>query len=274
MVVTLIAFAANSVLGRLALIDGDVGAWSYTLIRILSGGLVLVCLTGVKTSVADGTWAGATSLLLYAVFFSFAYLMLPTGTGALILFAAVQLTMLGYGFSKGERLSLLQWVGFLLAVGGLIYLLSPGLETPSLSGTVLMATAGIGWGIYSILGKRADNPTARTSGNFLKAGLILIVLSGPMLWALPEVLPTVKGWALAVTSGAITSALGYALWYHVLKDISVTRAGIAQLCVPAIAALGGVLFVSEPLTVRFVAASALILSGVAAATLIRPKAPL
>ena len=275
-VLTLIAFAANSVLGRLALVDGDIGAWSYTLIRIVSGAAVLLCLTGVKDSVSEGTWAGAGSLLLYAVFFSFAYLLLATGTGALILFAAVQLTMLGYGFLKGERLSGLQWTGFILAIGGLIYLLSPGIEAPSLTGAVLMAGSGIGWGIYSILGKGAGRPTARTSGNFVRAGAILILFSGPVLWVLPEALPTAKGWALAVASGAVTSALGYALWYHVLKDITVIRAGIAQLSVPAIAALGGVIFVAEPLTFRFAAASALILSGVAAATLTRdaPRAEL
>ncbi|CAM3851787.1 EamA domain-containing protein [Litorimonas haliclonae] len=269
---TLIAFAANSVLGRLALAENDIGAWSYTLIRIVSGAMVLLCLAGVKRSVSNGSWIGAGSLLVYAVFFSFAYLILPTGTGALILFAAVQLTMLGWGFSQGERLNGLQWAGFILAVAGLVYLLSPGLEAPSAPGALLMTMSGIGWGAYSILGKGAGNPTARTSGNFFKACLILIVLSTPLLWALPEPLPTAKGWALAIASGAITSALGYALWYHVLKDISVTRAGIAQLTVPALAAFGGVIFVSEPLTFRFVTASVLILSGVAAATLTRSKA--
>lgn len=269
---TLIAFAANSVLGRLALVEGDIGAWSYSLIRIVSGAIILVCLAGRKNSLSNGTWIGAGSLLLYAVFFSFAYLMLATGTGALILFAAVQLTMLAYGFSTGERLNGRQWFGFLLAVGGLVYLLSPGLDTPSLTGAVLMSVSGIGWGLYSILGKGIGSPTARTSGNFLRAGLILLVLSGPVLWALPEPYPTLKGWGLAVTSGALTSALGYALWYYVLRDITVTRAAIAQLSVPAIAALGGVLFVSEPLTFRFIAASILILSGVAAATLTRTRA--
>ena len=270
---TLIAFAANSVLGRLALSEGDIGAWSYTLIRIISGAIVLFCLAGVKQSISNGSWTGAGSLLIYAVFFSFAYLMLPTGTGALILFAAVQLTMLGWGFSQGERLNWLQWAGFILAVAGLVYLLSPGLEAPSAPGAALMTISGIGWGVYSILGKGAGNPTARTSGNFLKASFILIALSVPILWNLPEPPPTAKGWALAISSGAITSALGYALWYHVLKDITVTRAGVAQLTVPALAALGGILFVSEPLTIRFVSASVLILSGVAAATLTRSKAP-
>ncbi len=268
---TLIAFAANSVLGRLALAEGDIGAWSYTLIRIVSGAAILLCLTGAKASASSGTWAGAGSLLIYAAFFSFAYLMLPTGTGALILFAAVQITMLGWGFFKGERLGGLQWAGFVLAVAGLVYLLSPGLEAPSAPGAALMAISGIGWGIYSVLGKGAAHPTARTSGNFLKAGLVLLMLSGPMLWGLSEPLPTVRGWTLAILSGALTSALGYALWYHVLKEITVTRAGISQLIVPVLAALGGVLFVSEPLTFRFIIASALILSGVAAATLTRPK---
>jgi len=248
-VLTLVAFAANSVLARWALIGHEMGPWSFVLIRF-----------------------GAGALLLYGVLFSFAYLMLATGTGALILFAAVQLTMLGWGYVKGERLSVLQWGGFVLAVAGLIYLLSPGLEAPSILGSTLMILAGLGWGIYSIIGKGAGNPTAQTGGNFVRAAFLLVIATAPIVWVSPEPLPTPKGWALALTSGIVTSALGYALWYHVLKDLRVTTAGLAQLSVPAIAAIGGVLFVSEPLTLRFVLASAIILFGVGLATIKIKKA--
>lgn len=270
---TLVAFAANSVLTRLALANGEIGAWGFVLIRVLSGAIVLALLVSLKDGISkcfkQGSWGGAVALLSYGIFFSFAYLLLATGTGALILFAVVQLTMLGWGYFKGERLKALQWVGFVMAVVGLIYLLSPGLEAPSIIGSFLMIIAGVGWGAYSILGKGAGDPTAQTAGNFIRAGLVLIILSLPVLAIMPEELPTPTGWGLAITSGAITSALGYALWYFVLKDISVTKAGISQLTVPAIAALGGVLFVSEPLTQRFVVATLIILTGVALATLTR-----
>lgn len=270
---TLIAFAANSVLTRLALANGEIGAWGFVLIRIVSGAIVLALLVsfkdGIDKCLKQGSWGGAVSLLSYGIFFSFAYLLLATGTGALILFAVVQLTMLGWGYFKGERLKALQWVGFVMAVAGLIYLLSPGIEAPSIFGSILMIIAGVGWGAYSILGKGAGNPTVQTAGNFIRASFVLIVLSLPVLALMPEQLPTPMGWGLAITSGAITSALGYALWYSVLKDISVTKAGISQLTVPAIAALGGVIFVSEPLTQRFVIATLIILTGVALATLRR-----
>lgn len=264
---SLIAFAANSVLARLALVDGELGPWSYVLIRFVSGALMLALLIGPAKSLKEGSWRGAGALLLYGVFFSFAYLMLTTGTGALILFAAVQLTMLGWGYFKGERLSPLQWLGFGFAVSGLIYLLSPGLEAPSLLGSVLMILAGLGWGFYSIIGKGAGNPTAQTAGNFIRAAFILLLAAIPVFWVRPEAAPTAQGWGLALTSGIVTSALGYALWYRVLKDLPVTTAGLSQLSVPALAAIGGVLFVSEPLTLRFVLASAIILTGVGLATL-------
>jgi drug/metabolite transporter (DMT)-like permease len=270
---TLMAFAANSVLTRLALIDAEIGPWSFVTIRILSGALMLILIVSVrhsfKTALGEGSWRGAFALLVYAIFFSFAYLLLTTGTGALILFALVQLTMLGWGFFKGERLSVLQWFGFILAFAGLIYLLSPGLEAPSLLGASLMVIAGLGWGAYSILGKASGNPTRQTAGNFLRASLVVILFSVPVLLFMPEGLPSLKGWLLAIASGALTSGLAYALWYAVLKHLSVTKAGISQLSVPAIAAIGGVLFVSEPLTLRFVLATMIILSGVALATVIK-----
>ena len=258
----LIAFAANSVFGRLALLDDNIGPWSYTLIRLLSGAIVLCILTGFKASREHGSWQGASALVIYAVFFSYAYLMLSAGAGALILFAIVQLTMLGYGFLIGERLSFVQWGGFLLAVAGLIYLMAPGIEAPSLYGSLLMIGSGIGWGAYSILGKRGGDPSAQTSGNFVRATLILAALSLPGFYVINENSPNIYGLSLAIASGAITSALGYVIWYRVLKDIPLTTAAISQLSVPVIAALGGMMFIREPITLRFFIASVLILSGI------------
>lgn len=263
---TLVAFAANSVLARLALIEGEIGPWTFTTLRFLSGAIILALLVGPKKGWKAGRWSGAFALLTYGIFFSIAYLILSTGTGALILFAVVQITMLGWGYAKGERLSPLQWLGFTLAVAGLIYLLLPGVEAPSFMGAVLMALAGLGWGAYSILGKATGDPTSQTAGNFLRAAFILLFLSPLTFLFASEIAPSPRGWILAIISGAVTSGLGYAIWYHVLKDLSVTRAGLAQLSVPALAAIGGVLFVSEPITWRFLLASFIILGGVGLAT--------
>ena len=213
----------------------------------------------------------AAALLVYGVFFSYAYLMLDAGVGALILFAIVQFTMLGIGFFAGDRLSLYQWIGFFIAAAGLIYLLSPGLSAPPLLGALMMSAAGIGWGLYSVFGKGAGDPIAKTCGNFQRAALLLLLASPAILALLPEPLPTVKGVLLSLLCGGVTSALGYALWYRVLKDMSITAAAISQLTVPIIAALGGVVFVSEPLTQRFVIASIVTLGGVGLAML--KKAP-
>jgi len=154
-------------------------------------------------------------------------------------------------FSRGERLSPLQILGLILAMGGLVYLLAPGSEAPSPVGAALMIASGIGWGIYSVLGKGAGNALARTSGNFSRAALLLAVTTPLILWILPESVPGAKGVMLAIVSGTVTSGLGYALWYYVLRDISVTTASISQLSVPVIAAIGGALFVFEPVTLSF-----------------------
>ena len=175
--------------------------------------------------------------------------------------------MLGYGISVGERPSILQWMGLAVALAALIWLVSPGIEAPDPIGALAMAIAGIGWGAYSLLGKGAGDPTAATAGNFIRASLIALALTAPILFLAPESAPTPRGIALAIASGAVTSGLGYALWYTALKHLTTTRAGIAQLTVPAIAALGGVLFLAEPVTLRFALASAAILGGVALAVL-------
>ena len=263
----MIAFAANSVLGRLALIEGEIGAGGFALIRLVSGAVVLVLLVFARSGRPSGSWRGGFALFVYAAFFSYAYLGLAAGTGAIILFAVVQMTMLGWGIANGERPMRLQWLGLTIALAALVWLVSPSVEAPPLFAALAMAVAGIGWGVYSLLGKGAGDPTRATAGNFIRASLIAALLAVPALMIYPEIMPSQNGIALAIASGAITSGLGYAIWYTALKDLTSTRAGIAQLSVPAIAAIGGVMFLSEPITLRFALASGAILGGVALAVL-------
>ena len=218
----------------------------------------------------------AIALCAYGVCFSFAYLKLATGTGALLLFASDQLTMLAVAFSRGERLSILQIIGLLLAMGGLIYLLAPSVEAPSPLGAFLMVLSGIGWGVYSVLGARGKGGTgsaiARTSGNFSRAALLLGLATPLICLALPEARPNMMGLGLAILSGTVTSGLGYALWYSVLRHISVTTAAVSQLSVPVIAAIGGAVFILEPVTWSFALACIIVLIGVAIATIKFPSA--
>ncbi|MEQ8557349.1 MAG: DMT family transporter [Henriciella sp.] len=265
------AFAANSVLARLAMATGEAGPWTFTLLRIVSGAVVLGVIASPVRAIQSGSWASGLALFVYAAAFSIAYLTLATGTGALILFALVQITMIGWGLASGERLSAQRWVGLTLAFAGLIWLLLPGLEAPPLQGAALMAIAGVAWGVYSLRGRGQSQPTAQTAGNFLRAGVIVLALSVPAFLIIDEATPSWPGIGYALASGAVTSGLGYAIWYAALRDLSASLAGIAQLTVPAIAAVGGVVFLSEPLTVRFLLATALILSGVALASLVRRK---
>ncbi|WP_300396487.1 DMT family transporter [Henriciella sp.] len=265
------AFAANSVLARLAMATGEAGPWTFTLLRIVSGAVVLGVIASPVRAIQSGSWASGLALFVYAAAFSIAYLTLATGTGALILFALVQITMIGWGLASGERLSAQRWVGLMLALAGLVWLLLPGLEAPPLQGAALMAIAGVAWGVYSLRGRGQRQPTAQTAGNFLRAGVIVLALSIPAFLIIDEATPSWPGIGYALASGAVTSGLGYAIWYAALRDLSASLAGIAQLTVPAIAAVGGVVFLSEPLTVRFLLATALILSGVALASLVRRK---
>lgn len=272
----MLAFAANSVLARLALSTPDIGPWGFTTIRLISGALILTLIAKSRQTESSGNWISAASLLLYAACFSYAYLQLAAGTGALILFAAVQITMIGGGLISGERLSKLQWLGTAIAVIGLIYLLSPNIEAPPLFGALLMMVSGLGWGLYSLRGRKAGDPTAQTTGNFVKAGIICaiatpFILSGLQLGLIHESAPNTKGVLLALASGTVTSALGYVIWYMALKHLTATRAGIAQLTVPVIAAFGGMIFISEPLTLRFMILSTIILAGVGIATMTRRK---
>lgn len=270
----MLAFAGNSILNRYALVDGDSGAWTFTLIRLISGAVMLALLSGFR--IRGGSWAGALALLLYAGGFSFAYLAMDAGLGALILFAMVQFTMLGAGIAAGERLSLIQGGGAFIAFAAMIWLLFPeagnaDFQSPALWAVGAMSAAGTGWGVYSLIGRGAAQPLLVTSGNFTRAALIAVILTLPLLSIWPEGRPSTGAILAAMASGAITSGLGYAIWYAVLPKLSRMQAGLMQLSVPAIAAIGGVMILGEVLTPRLMISTALILAGVGAATISRRK---
>jgi len=261
--ITMVAFASNSLLCRLALQHAAIDAASFSSIRLVSGAVVLAVLARAsagRAAPARVDWAAATMLFLYVAFFSFAYLTLSAGTGALILFGAVQLTMLAAGLRAGERFDALGWAGFALAAGGLVYLVSPGVTAPTPLGAALMTVAGVAWGVYSLRGRGLDNPLAATASNFLRAAPMALALS-LLLYGRARASPA--GILLALASGALTSGIGYVLWYAALKGLSAIRAAAVQLSVPPIAAFGAVLFLAEPLTARLAAASAAILGGIA-----------
>jgi drug/metabolite transporter (DMT)-like permease len=261
-VFAMLAFAGNSLLCRVALRDTSIDAASFTSIRLASGALVLWVLlrSRGKQPLAAGSWPMAAMLFTYAVCFSFAYRDLTAATGALLLFGAVQLTMTGYGLFQGERLVGLRLVGVLVAIAGLVWLLLPGLAAPPVVAAGLMLVAGLAWGIYSLLGRGASDATAATGGNFIRAVPFAAVLS---LAAASQSSPDTTGLMYAVASGAVTSGLGYVLWYAALPALTATSAATIQLCVPAIAALGGAVLLAEPITARLLIASAAILGGIA-----------
>ena len=268
---TMIAFAGNSLLCRVALKHTGIDAASFTTIRLVSGAVVLWLVARLLRADRSGrgNWRSAFALFAYAAGFSFAYLSLPAATGALVLFGAVQATMIGYGIWTGERLRGLQLAGFVLALGGLIGLLLPGLSAPPLSGSLLMLAAGIAWGVYSLRGRGAGDPTRVTAGNFLRAVPFAVVLS--VLTHDGAAVDT-AGVAYAVASGALASGIGYAIWYSVLPALRATSASIVQLSVPPIAAVGGIVFLGEPLTLRLVLTSAAILGGIALVILVNQRA--
>jgi len=258
----MIAFAGNSLLCRAALKNTSIDAASFTTIRLLSGAVALWLIERMRHSTPDGAgnWLSAFALFVYAAGFSFAYMSLPAATGALLLFGAVQATMISYGIWAGERLLKPQLFGLLLAFGGLVGLLLPGLSAPPLYGSVLMLGAGVAWGIYSLRGKGAGDPTRVTTGNFLRAVPITVILSLFMLSG--SSLDTAGFW-YAVSSGALASGIGYAIWYTALPALKATNAATVQLSVPVIAALGGVIILGEPITLRLLLASVAILGGIA-----------
>ncbi len=259
----MLAFAANSLLCRLALGQGLIDAASFTTIRVISGAvtLSLVMLPRWRArgrSSAD--WRSVATLFTYMACFSFAYLSLSAGTGALVLFGAVQLTMFTVALRGGEQFSVLSWAGLAMAICGLVYLVSPGVTAPDPLGAVLMAVAGIAWGFYSLLGRGVADPVEATAYNFIYAVPLVIVTS--LLFA-GEFHASLAGATFAVTSGAIASGLGYVIWYAALRGLTATRAATVQLSVPVIAAFGGVILISEQITLRLLLASAATLGGVA-----------
>jgi drug/metabolite transporter (DMT)-like permease len=255
----LCAFAANSLLCRLALGAGAIDAATYASVRLLSGAAVLVPLAFRRAGRPAGSWPSAAMLFAYAVPFAFAYRTLSAGTGALVLFAAVQTTMISAGLLSGERPGPVQWLGLALAFLGLGYLVRPGLAAPSPVGAGLMAVAGIAWGVYSLRGRRAGRPLAETAGNFARASLLAVIVSGA---AFRSAHATPRGAILAAISGAIASGVGYAIWYAALPALTATRAATVQLAVPVITAAGGVALLGERVTIRLVLASIAILGGV------------
>ncbi|MEQ1762713.1 MAG: DMT family transporter [Pyrinomonadaceae bacterium] len=260
----LTAFAFNSILCRMALATGEIDAASFTVIRLISGTVTLAALllaSGKTRAVAkNGNWASAFFLFAYAIAFSFAYVGLTTGTGALILFGCVQLTMFGVSLYRGVRPRVLEWLGLVVAFGGLIYLVFPGLAAPPLISALLMAAAGIAWGFYTLRGKGSEDPLADTAGNFLRT-LPMVLVGGVLFLSASQL--SVRGTVLATLSGAIASGVGYSVWYAALKYHTPTRAGILQLSVPVIAAFGGILLLSETATARVLIASSLVLGGIA-----------
>lgn len=291
-IIALIAFAANSLLCRMALAEGYIDPWNFTIIRLLGGAICLAIIMSVhqhrlkrqstlyedkNISIAlrnnilkdKGSWLSSISLVVYALCFSLAYVELDTGTGALILFAAVQFTMIGWGIYQKEQLSTVQWAALFIAFAGFVYLMLPSAAVPSLFGAVIMAMSGIAWGIYSIRGKACVSPLRATGFNFIRSlvALPLLILIGMKYLANVST----EGVILAGVSGAITSGVGYSLWYVAMPLLKSTQAAVVQFCVPILAAVLGVLFLSEQLTLRFIAASVVILGAVSVFVLNKKK---
>ena len=259
----LVAFAFNSILCRMGLAAGEIDAAGFTTVRLVSGASVLAALVlssgKTRNVVKSGNWSSAFFLFAYAVTFSFAYLGLTTATGALILFGCVQVTMFGVSLYHGVRPGPIEWIGLLVAFGGLVYLVLPGLSAPPLNSALLMAAAGIAWGGYTLRGKGSENPLADTAGNFIRSVPMVLVVA---LVFLPNLGASWRGVGLAVLSGAIASGVGYSVWYAALKYHTPTRAAVLQLSVPLIAAAGGILLLAETASLRLLIAAALILGGI------------
>lgn len=269
----LLAFAGNSVFCRLALGGGAIDAASFTVIRLLSGVFVLLVITALMVKGSDvkpgaesdvekmskGSWQAGFMLFLYALTFSYAYVSLDTGTGALILFGAVQITMILISLFRGTRLHYSEWLGMIVAFAGFVYLVAPALNTPSLAGFVLMTVAGIAWGGYTLKGRGSVNPLADTHYNFLRTIPFILIVA---VLTFQNIDITPKGAILAVLSGAVASGIGYAVWYQALRGLSATQAAVLQLLVPVIAATGGVIFTDESISLRFIIASVLVLGGI------------
>lgn len=263
--IAMLAFAGNSLLCRVALKHTAIDPASFTTVRLVSGALALWLIARLRSPAAtgQGNWLSALALYAYAAGFSFAYVNLAAASGALLLFGAVQATMIGRGIAAGERLAPRQLAGLLLALAGLVGMLLPGLTAPPLGGALLMMGAGVAWGVYSLRGKGAGDATRVTAGNFLRAAPIAMAVSAALALAGGGTAIDGPGLLYAVASGALTSGIGYAIWYAALPALRATSAATVQLSVPVIAALGGVAVLGEALTLRLVAASVAILGGIA-----------
>ena len=259
----LIAFAANSVLCRLALGNEAIDASSFTVIRLLSGTIVLLIIIATSRNIIGssekGSWTASFMLFLYAITFSYAYISLDTGTGALILFGSVQITMILLSLISGTRLHYIEWAGVTIAFTGFVYLIMPGITAPSAIGFLLMTVAGIAWGIYTLKGHGSKNPLMDTAYNFLRTTPLVILLA---ITTIANVNYSSEGIFLASLSGGITSGIGYTIWYIALGGLSSTQAAVLQLSVPVIAALGGVIFVSEAITSRLTISATMVLGGI------------
>lgn len=259
----LVAFAFNSILCRMALGSGEADAVGFTIVRLASGAMMLAILAAsigkTKTAAKSGHWSSAFFLFLYAIGFSLAYLGLTAGTGALILFGSVQVTIVAAAVFKGDRPTALEWMGLTAAIGGLVYLVFPGLQSPPLNSSLLMAAAGVSWGFYTILGKGSKDPLAETAGNFLRSVPIMLVAAAPFLTSIQI---SWRGSILAVLSGAAASGLGYTVWYAALRFHTPTRTAVLQLSVPVLVALIGVGMLGEAASLRLVIAGFLILGGI------------
>ena len=269
----LTAFAANSILARLALGSSAIDPAAFSAIRLASGAITLAGLTLFRDRsgavlAGSGTWLSALMLFSYAVCFSFAYQSLTTGTGALILFGSVQATMIIAGLFAGERPNRSEWAGLILALSGLVYLVSPGLEAPEPAGAVLMMTAGIAWGWYSLRGRGIGDPLRVTTGNFVRTLPFALLLC---VFAFELISVSSNGALLAVGSGSVASGIGYVVWYTALRGLTAARASIIQLAVPVIAALGGVLFLSEEISARLISSAVFIVGGIALALFSRTR---
>lgn len=268
----LLAFAFNSILCRLALRGAEADAAGFTIVRLAAGAITLLVITiisGVsrrgstqvpllRAGVRNGSWVAALWLAAYAICFSLAYLGLTAGTGALILFGSVQLTMLAVAIAKGERPPLVEWLGIGVAIGGLVYLVLPGLAAAPLNTSLLMAVAGASWGLYTLRGKKSSEPLADTTGNFVRA-LVAVPVLALIFWSSLHLSPL--GALLAILSGAVASGIGYSVWYAALKHHTAARAAVLQLSVPVIAAVLGIFFLAETANIRLVISGALILGG-------------
>jgi drug/metabolite transporter (DMT)-like permease len=259
----MMAFAGNSLLCRLALKETGIDPTLFFATRLVSGALMLWLMMRLRTerSALEGSWRAALALFVYASGFAYAYVQIPAGTGALLLFASIQITMILYGLIKGDRLSQIQWLGVILALGGLIALMLPRVESPPLSSALLMIGAGVAWGAYSLLGRGARNPSAATAGNFIRS-VPLALMALLAAFALGNIRVDNLGLLYALASGAITSGLGYVLWYAVLKHLNVTQAATVQLSVPVITAFAGALLLAEAITSLLVFSTLAILLGV------------